>query len=53
MIQPQMRFGRNALWMILSRFGAQGLAVVFTILLAGAGSRAHLQGEAHELSELS
>lgn len=34
MIRPQTRLGRNALWMILSRFGAQGLAVIFTILLA-------------------
>jgi O-antigen/teichoic acid export membrane protein len=34
MIDPQTRLGRNALWMILSRFGAQGLAVVFTVLLA-------------------
>jgi O-antigen/teichoic acid export membrane protein len=34
MMDPQTRLGRNALWMILSRFGAQGLAVVFTILLA-------------------
>jgi len=34
MIDPQVRLGRNAFWMILSRFSAQGLAVVFTILLA-------------------
>jgi len=34
MIDPQTRLGWNALWMILSRFGAQGLAVVFTVLLA-------------------
>ena len=34
MTDPQARLGKNALWMILSRFGAQGLAVVFTTLLA-------------------
>jgi O-antigen/teichoic acid export membrane protein len=34
MIRPQTRLGQNALWMILARFGAQGLAVVFSILLA-------------------
>jgi O-antigen/teichoic acid export membrane protein len=34
MIGPQPGVGRNALWMILSRFGAQGMAVLFTILLA-------------------
>ena len=34
MIDPQTRLGRNALWMVASRFGAQGLAVVFTVLLA-------------------
>jgi O-antigen/teichoic acid export membrane protein len=28
------KLAKNSLWMILSRFGAQGLAVVFTILLA-------------------
>jgi O-antigen/teichoic acid export membrane protein len=28
------RLGRNALWMVLARAGAQGLAVVFTVLLA-------------------
>src|ERR1700690_664246 len=25
---------KNSLWMILSRFGAQGLAVIFTVVLA-------------------
>lgn len=30
----QTRLNRNTLWMMLSRFGAQGLAVIFTILLA-------------------
>lgn len=34
MIDPQARLGKNILWMVLSRFGAQGIAVVFTILLA-------------------
>lgn len=34
MIDPQARLGKNALWMIFSRFGAQGLTVIFTILLA-------------------
>jgi polysaccharide transporter, PST family len=34
MIRPQTRLAKNALWMILSRLGAQGLAVVFTVLLA-------------------
>ena len=28
------QLAKNSLWLILSRFGAQGLAVVFTILLA-------------------
>ena len=28
------RLAKNSLWMILSRFGAQGLTVIFTILLA-------------------
>lgn len=30
----KVRLHRNALWMVLSRFGAQGFAVIFTILLA-------------------
>src|SRR5688572_25169418 len=34
MIESKTRLAKNSLWMILSRFGAQGLAVVFTILLA-------------------
>jgi O-antigen/teichoic acid export membrane protein len=34
MTDPQARLGKNTLWMVLSRFGAQGLAVIFTILLA-------------------
>jgi O-antigen/teichoic acid export membrane protein len=33
MNQP-IRLSKNALWMILSRFGAQGLTVAFTIVLA-------------------
>ncbi|HJR79439.1 MAG TPA: oligosaccharide flippase family protein, partial [Anaerolineales bacterium] len=34
MSDAQTRLNRNALWMMLSRFGAQGLAMIFTILLA-------------------
>ena len=34
MIRPPTRLAKNALWMIISRIGAQGMAVVFTILLA-------------------
>lgn len=34
MMNPQIQLGKNALWMILSRFGAQGLTIVFTIALA-------------------
>ncbi|MCL4531256.1 MAG: oligosaccharide flippase family protein [Chloroflexi bacterium] len=33
-MNPQIQLGKNALWMILSRFGAQGLTIVFTIALA-------------------
>jgi O-antigen/teichoic acid export membrane protein len=34
MINPDIRFSKNALWMVISRFGAQGLVVIFTVLLA-------------------
>jgi O-antigen/teichoic acid export membrane protein len=34
MISAQTGLAKNSLWMILSRFGAQGLAVIFTIFLA-------------------
>lgn len=30
----QSKLGRNSIWMILSRFAAQGLVVIFTVLLA-------------------
>jgi O-antigen/teichoic acid export membrane protein len=33
-MNQQTRLGKNALWMILSRFGAQGLTIVFTVILA-------------------
>ncbi len=33
-MNQQTQLGKNTLWMILSRFGAQGLTVVFTIVLA-------------------
>ena len=31
---PARRLAKNSLWMVISRFGAQGLAAVFTILIA-------------------
>ncbi len=34
MIKARTGLARNSLWVILSRLGAQGLAVVFTVLLA-------------------
>jgi O-antigen/teichoic acid export membrane protein len=34
MIDPDIHFSKNAVWMVISRFGAQGLAVIFSILLA-------------------
>jgi len=34
MMDSKTRLTQNSLWMIVSRFGAQGLAVIFTILLA-------------------
>ncbi|HET9587657.1 MAG TPA: oligosaccharide flippase family protein [Anaerolineales bacterium] len=34
MSDSETRVAQNSLWMILSRFGAQGLAVVFTVLVA-------------------
>ena len=33
-MNPLNQLGRNVLWMIFSRFGAQGLSVIFTVLLA-------------------
>jgi O-antigen/teichoic acid export membrane protein len=33
-MNAHMRLSKNAVWMVISRFGAQGLAVVFTILIA-------------------
>ncbi len=33
-MNQQIQLGKNALWMILSRFGAQGLTIIFTIILA-------------------
>ena len=34
MTKPEIHFSKNAVWMVFSRFGAQGLAVIFTVLLA-------------------
>lgn len=33
-MQASTRLARNSVWMVLSRFAAQGLAVVFTVVLA-------------------
>lgn len=34
MTNPGIHFSKNSVWMVISRFGAQGLAVIFSVLLA-------------------